>query len=496
MRKKNYWKNRHGYLFYCAMMLMLTTLCTTSCKDEDDQTEGVFDPNKPVTITGFTPETLGGGADMVLYGDNFGNDISRVKVTLGGKDAKVIGVNNNSLYCLMPMGAFDGNIQVSILDESGTTVAIAESEKKYTYEKQWLVSTAVGTYYETGSDEEEKEGPAEDCGCFRDIIWFSWDPKSNFDHLYLISEYSACRLIDFSVDNGPGKKDGYVYYFKPADKFDRISVITWTADENQDMILTHNHSSDSKIGNYLLTRASGFQNSQPLGTYARGVNGTMVHPETGDLFYTRYRAGDFCKYSFETGETTSEFSFAVSPESYRLIMHPSGKYAYILAKEHDFIMRTDYNEITKTFNTPYTVAGRSGSGGYKDAMGGFARLDNPNQGCFVRNESYIGTRPDGDEYDFYFCDTNNHCIRILNPDGRVKTFAGRAKGQSTGYQNGEVREDALFRSPTAIAYDEKRNCFYIGESGSKVIRKIAEEAEEKDETSDETQESENQNNNK
>ena len=143
---------------------MLITLCFTSCKDDDNQASEVFDPSKPVVITDFTPESLGGGDDFVVYGDNFGNDKSKVKVTLGGKDAVLVGLDNKSLYCLMPMGAFDGNIQISILGDNGETIAVAEAEKKYTYEKQWIVSTVIGTHYSVSTDFEEKEGPFYDCG--------------------------------------------------------------------------------------------------------------------------------------------------------------------------------------------------------------------------------------------------------------------------------------------------------------------------------------------
>ena len=30
-----------------------------------------------------------------------------------------------------------------------------------------------------------------------------------------------------------------------------------------------------------------------------------------------------------------------------------------------------------------------------------------------------------DEYDFYFVDKQNHCVRTLTPTGRVKIYAGR-----------------------------------------------------------------------
>ena len=61
-------------------------------------------------------------------------------------------------------------------------------------------------------------------------------------------------------------------------------------------------------------------------------------------------------------------------------------------------------------------------------------------------------------YDFYFADKENHCIRILTPDGVVSTFAGRGSASASSYkwgkQNGEVRERARFNQPVALAYDE------------------------------------------
>lgn len=118
--------------------------------------------------------------------------------------------------------------------------------------------------------------------------------------------------------------------------------------------------------------------------------------------------------------------------------------------------------------------------GYVDGVGGNARVNGPGQGVFVKNEDYTGAE---DEYDFYFTDEYNHCIRILTPTGRVTTFAGRGNGSTEGgYADGALRTEARFFHPWAIAYDEKRKCFYVGERGEKhdgtkqaVIRKIAQE---------------------
>ena len=140
----------------------------------------------------------------------------------------------------------------------------------------------------------------------------------------------------------------------------------------------------------------------------------------------------------------------------------------------------DYNELLDKFSEPYIIAGHASQSGYVDGVGGNARVNGPGQGVFVKNVDYAGAE---DEYDFYFTDEYNHCIRILTPTGRVTTFAGRGNGSTeAGYADGALRTEARFSYPWAIAYDEKRKCFYVGERGSHdgkktqaVIRKIAQE---------------------
>ena len=61
----------------------------------------LFDPSKPVVISDFIPKEGGWGSRLLLYGNNFGDDPTKVKVTIGGKEAKVITVTNDNLYCFV-----------------------------------------------------------------------------------------------------------------------------------------------------------------------------------------------------------------------------------------------------------------------------------------------------------------------------------------------------------------------------------------------------------
>ncbi|MCS3011404.1 hypothetical protein NXX98_27205 [Bacteroides thetaiotaomicron] len=112
-----------------------------------------------------------------------------------------------------------------------------------------------------------------------------------------------------------------------------------------------------------------------------------------------------------------------------MVIHPTGDYAYIVVINQHYIMRANYNEETKSFGTPFLLCGQVGKAGWEDKVGTSARLDHPYQGVFVKNQKYVDEGK-ADHYDFYFCDRNNHCVRILTPEGLVTTFAGRGSADS------------------------------------------------------------------
>ena len=459
MKSKNNVKSRRWKIHW--IMLVVVALCMTQCKEDELKQDAAYDPSKPLVVTDFSPKEGGGGSNLVIYGENFGNDISKIKVTIGGKAAKIVSLKDNNLYCIVPLTAYAGDIQVSIL-EGDKEVAQASTKESFVYVKKWLVSNFLGKYYEVGSDFQEKEGPFDDCGAFKGITWLSFDPK-NRNHLYFTANTNSARLIDFENE--------YVSYFRTT--FDRVSVMDWRIDGNQDMIVSHNHTSDTKHGNYIFTRESNFTQKNSIPVNARGVNGTIIHPQNGELYYSRYRAGDIRRYDFVTKEDKLAFANPYSSVAVYMVVHPSGDYAYLMEYEQHFIMRTDYDREKKTFTIPYTVCGAAGTAGYADGVGTGARLNQPVQGVFVKNPDY--EEAGGDQYDFYFCDKSNHAVRILTPQGRVGTFAGRGNNGTSGYANGDIRTEARFNLPQAIAYDEVKKCYYVGDAGNWIIRKIAKE---------------------
>lgn len=445
-----------GWHIQC-ILLALVTLCLVGCKD-DGQEEVAFNPNKPIIVSDFLPKEVSTGSRLMIYGDNFGNDISKVRVTIGGEKATVISVKNKSLYCFVPAKAYDGDVEISVFDNNGEEIAYAEAEERLKYVRKQVVTSFLGTMYDNNTKFDVKAGPFDDCGGFEKMEWMVFDPL-NHNHLYVAGYDKSLRRIDFEkkyveilTKNLPGNNA-------------QVPALNFTLDG--DMIMTHDQGKDTEPGNYQFTRSSGFTERITLAN-ARGCRSAGVHPITGDYYYAFYNTGEIRKG--RPGTTESEHAFMLPNKDVRvfIVIHPTGDYAYFVVNNRQYIMRADYDWDARNFKTPYLVAGKENAKDWVDGVGSNARLNEPQQGVFVKNPNYEGQ---AEEYDFYFCDKANQIIRILTPNGRVSTFAGTPK--KSGYRDGDLRLEAEFSYPAGIAYDEDTKSFYIGDSNSHRIRKIA-----------------------
>jgi len=93
-------------------------------------------------------------------------------------------------------------------------------------------------------------------------------------------------------------------------------------------------------------------------------------------------------------------------------------------------------------------------GGYADGAGSSARFNRPAGLAFGLGQA------------LYVADTNNHCIRRIDADGTVSTYAGRP--DSAGHVDGP-RNVAKFDRPTGLASDASGNLYVADFSGIRVI---------------------------
>lgn len=481
------------------MMLAFIALCITSCKDDDDASISVFDPSKPVVISDFTPKEGGAYQKIVIYGDNFGSDPSLVKVSIGGKEATLINVKGSSLYCFVPSGAFSGEIEVSVGEDDNVQHAVAETV--FAYQKKMVVGTLCG-YRNNNDDQGWKDGPFETCAGFRNDGFLRFDPL-NPHHLYVSYDgKKEIQLVDLKkrMLSSPMNNSSLPTH--------RLRNIDFTIDSKYMIVsVDYDGQQERSPSVYLVERnANGVfdseSNTQELAAYKQ-CNGAFIHPKNGELYFNSYDKGQLFRLDmndyFEAIENNGtwdpkvvsndkfELLYTVADPGweYRIYIHPEGDYAYIVVRNQHYILRTDYDKANKRFVFPYVVAGARGKAGWEDAVGTDARLDTPDQGVFVINEEYV---KEGrvDHYDFYFTDKGGHCVRLMTPEGIVKTYAGRGNSTSVtdnnvwGTEDGELREVARFRDPTGFTYNPVTNAFYILDTVGRKIRTISMEQKESD----------------
>lgn len=462
MRMKT--KNHDWFLLWG--LLMLVSFCFIGCKDDDGGEKGTpFDPSKPVVISGFIPKEGGWGSRLLLYGNNFGDDPTKVKVTIGGKEAKVITVTNDNLYCFVPRGADAGNIEVTVLDGRGEELAYGEIDEKFVYKKKMLVSTLVGETDPEILDEDKNfeiiDGPWGNCGGLEKMEWLVFDPN-NKDRLYVCGGAKTHRIVDFAEETLSSIKF-------TGEASAATNILSFTNDGQ--LIVVCNITQDNKNGLFFFSPESNFQ-TQVKALPARGCRAAIPHPINGEIYTSRYDKGWIGRYDPVTGDyKMDEIQMPYGSLDLFVAIHPKGYYMYIMVRNKHVIYRADYDFDEKTFTTPYLVCGKYDDKGITDGVGGNVRMNEPQQGCFVKNEEYAGQK---DEYDFYFVDKQNHCVRTLTPTGRVKIYAGRPNGDGTkGFNDGDLRKEARFNYPASIVWDEKRECLLVGDSNNHRIRKIA-----------------------
>ncbi len=494
------------------LLLALFTICIYSCKDESNTGEGVFDPSKPVVISDFTPKDGGAYQKLLISGENFGTDVSNVKVTIGGREAVVINVKNNYIYCFVPSGAFSGEIEVTVGEGENMVTTVASTA--FEYQKKMVVGTLCG-YRNNRDDQGWRDGPFDGpdnvrCCGFSNTGRLAFDPL-NKDHLYICYDgHKAIQLIDLekrmlstplNINTVPTNRIRSIDFNK-AGKY---------ATEAQYMIVSIDYDGQGNTSPsvYIIKRNSDGtfddrSDIQLLAAYKQ-CNGATIHPINGELYFNSYEYGQVFRLNlddyFETIESGQNWNANVTQNSafkqlftiadpsweFQIFIHPTGKYAYFGVINNHYFMRSDYNEVTKEFVTPYTVAGGYKVSGYKDDVGTSARMNNPCQGVFVRNKEYAGQE---DEYDFYFVDRLNFCVRKMTPDGIVSTYAGRgtttaiADNNQWGTDDGDLREVARFRDVCGIVYDEDKNIFYIHDEVGHTIRTISMEEEETTESNE------------
>lgn len=463
--------NKHLFLALACCMLM------TGCKDDKPDSEE-SDPSQPIVFTDFSPKEGAVRTRLYITGNNWGSDISRIHVNIGGKEAKVIGSDGKKIYCMVPKRAYEGNVSVRVDGDDGQPIVDFTFEEQFFYHAKQTVGTLIRKVDENGNS-SYIEGDFSKASIYTGD-WLVMGPPSGGKKIYVSAWGAGLREIDLEAQT--------VSVVFPKLHNDMHSF-TFTADGDTLLLPDDNGQANNtdRPNIYYALRSEGFRKQRPY-SYGPCSYSCVYHPTDHTVFYSSWVRGGIWKkdgtFDEKTGQWKPKLCFElgnlvqVDGAHPHLILHPSGKYMYIVCEQVRAILRSDYNPLTKQFEYPRVIAGHLAQTGYADGVGEMARFNVIYQGVFVKNQKYVDEGKE-DVYDFYATEKWNCAVRKVTPEGVVTTLAGRsgstADGKIYGYVDGDPRLEARFNQPIGITYDEATETFYIGELENHAIRYITTE---------------------
>jgi hypothetical protein len=123
--------------------------CNGTDEVENGSAKVPYDPNQPVTLTDFMPDSGRLREKVIIKGSNFGNDKSKVAVYfndgLVDRKSTVIGIDNNTIYCLAPRQEPGRNrIKVQVTYGEADETAEFPAERTFGYSQAENITTISG----------------------------------------------------------------------------------------------------------------------------------------------------------------------------------------------------------------------------------------------------------------------------------------------------------------------------------------------------------------
>ena len=187
--------------------------------------------------------------------------------------------------------------------------------------------------------------------------------------------------------------------------------------------------------------------------------GTIYVADTGDLTVRKISVDGtlalLAGRSLVSGAQDGPGASATFGSPIGLALDPAGV-LYVVDRGNHAIRRIAADGTVSTF------VGLAGTSGSDDGQGAVARFNQPTGIAFDSRGA------------LYVADAGNHVVRMVTPDGNVRTIAGRkpsGQDRGWGYNNG-AGASARFWNPWALACDNHGNLL-VADAGNSQIRSVA-----------------------
>ena len=439
---------------------MAACIMASSCKDE--ARGQVYDPNVPVTVTDFYPDSGGVATQMILNGSNFGTDLNNIQVYFNKKKAAVIGSLGDKLYVITPRRPGDGMPDDGDPDHDQVDITVQVGEQSATYNKKfnYHIQTLVSTLCGRPGTTETKVGTLGETEFKGEMGFLAVDAE---DNLFVAPRelWGANKLIMVSMETNQSSiiidNAGQAPLNQPC-VIDHGNGLVIPTDQNNTYWMVH--SADfwqPKRRDYMAAE----------GEDADKVNTVYKHSfaycELDGYFYCRRKDASnfFLKIDADTGNAwvvdTGNNDLLGSSDCYMTFGRQDPKKLYMaLTNLHCIAIFEDITDPTREGNFKI-YAGMQGRPGHADGLASDAQFHSPRQ--LVLDE----------EENLYIADSENNCIRKITPEGVVSTVIG-IPGKS-GYKDG-TPDVALFTQPWGLAIDSE-GIIYVGDKDNLCVRQLS-----------------------
>lgn len=429
MNKKSF------FIVICVYIFLLN-----ACSDRNDSDDII--PKGKSTISTFYPEKGGIADKFIVKGDNFGKDVSRIKVYFNDKRAAVISSDGSTIYSIVPKSPGDMCIVSVVVNEDSLVF-----EKQFEYETSVTVSTVAGNgtaSFNGGSLSETTLRPYFLAVDNEKNIFASIREGSDWGIIHVNEEEDLAYPVTLATTSSA---------FNPnAPAVDRLTgVFTFPSETSIHAFVTCDPKEAwaPRHRNFRITQTNGYD--LPSNSWKH----SMAACELDGYVYTRFYDGQIIKIHPKTYEAEIIFK-TPNGTSNGLTFSPTEPHLmYIVGRSGGVaggIFTLDIRDPQNTFKR----INADGSG-YRDGEIAVALFNAPWQVYFD---------PEGN---LYIADANNHCIRRMTPHKIVETVVG-VPGVA-GWKDGG-REDALFNEPRGVGVDHE-GTVYIADYGNNRIRKLS-----------------------
>ncbi len=467
-----------------------------SCRDKGAASVGAkFDPNSPIVVKDFYPDSGGIATPMIIEGANFGSDTTGLKVNfiynVEGKrvvrQGGLVSSNGSKMYVYVPAGlTYQRNISIEVERTQGDKVIKGESPRDFIYKTQTAVTTVVGQASQ--SDQPTKMGSTLTTSTLSSPAYIVLDDEDNI--------FIAERIVTSSDGKGGG-----AHAKKPDGNNTNGLIVKVNLKKDEGVILATDvrlpnaptfsdeagletvyvpdddgmgYTALQKSAGYAPRKLSALKNEETKDIDGGNWKHSFVVNKVDKMIYCVMWKGQLVRVNPRTrraeillnmvGPGNSDMYCMFSPiEPNKLFVSMADKHQ-IWTVEVDKLEDKDKAEYHgEKYAGRSAWEGDAAGKGWEDGLLKNAKFRYPRQICFTADGK------------MYIADTGNDCIRVIDtslPEDKTVVTTPIGLPGSKGYKDGGP-EIAKFNKPTGVAVSADGNIVYVADNGNRVIRKLS-----------------------